>query len=613
MFPHLRRLALCSLLLTVPLSAQQRDEAQQRDDAPHYTLHDSVVVVASRYALPLSRETNALAVISAAAIGRTADHSLLEAVQWEVPSAFLADTRAGGFGLGAAGTGMLSLRGMGGKPNTGVAVMIDGHPDFMGLFGHPLPDVYGMDDIERVDVLLGPASTVFGGGALGGVINIVSRTAMRNSVRVSAEGGSWNTYSTSIGITRSIGSHGLLLSLGHNRTDGHVPQTDFSGYRVQAGWDWRFAPSWELSLRGRYVPSTFDDPTRESDPAGLGTYGDIRRGMAQLILRNEGALLSGSTQAHLNMGHHEFFDGFVSDDRSFGLSTYQQWRADRHLSVAAGADLLQYGGQANLDNIDHLLSTAGVYALAMYSPFNVLHLRAGARWQSHSLAGNSYAPSFGLSLTPFAGLRLYGNMQSGYRHPTLRELYLFPISNPDLSEEHSTGYEAGIEYALPRGSVRIAAFRTFAEDMIAAVANPFAPPPLRFRNALEARQWGLEASLHYRILPFLHVQLAWNRLDPDGLTAFNPSQQFKYLLFADAGAFRATVAGQYVHELFAGDDATLPMSDYHLLDATLSWDAPWVEVFVKARNVLDRQYAILPGYAAPGSHFIVGLRYELEN
>ncbi len=607
MTPHLRRLALLTLLLTVPLIAQQDP------DTPHYRLQDSVVVVASRYAAPIWSETNALTVIPAADIERIADHSLLEAVQWEIPSAFLADTRIGGFGIGTAGTGMLSLRGQGGRPNTGVAVMIDGHPDFMGIFGHPLPDVYGMDNVERVDILLGPASTIFGGGALGGVVNIVSRSAMRNSFRISAEGGSWGTYASSLSVSRAFGAHGVQLTVAHSSTDGHLPQSDFRTTRVQAGWDWRMNSTWQISLRGRYVPYTFDDPTRNGDPAGLGTYGDIRRGMGQIVLRNDGAAVSGSTQAHFNAGHHEFFDGFVSDDQTLGLSTYQQWRAGEQLSVAAGGDLLRYGGSANLNNIENVLTTAGAYAVAMYSPTARLHLRGGLRWQHHSLDLSTVAPTFGASVVPFAGLRVYVNYQSGFRHPTLRELSLFPSSNPDLTEERSTGYEAGCEYGLPGGFIRFAAYRTHAVDMITTVANPSPPPPVRFQNAVEAEQWGMEATVRWRLLPFLHAQLAWNSLDPDGLTAFNPAQQFKYMILADAGSVHLAVAGQYVHDLFAGDNHTLHMPDYHLLDLSASWQLPAIEVYLKARNVLDRSYAILPGYEAPGAHYLLGLRYALED
>ncbi|MDX9758242.1 MAG: TonB-dependent receptor [Bacteroidota bacterium] len=607
MTPHLRPTIFLLLFLTaVPTFAQERDSTL------HFTLRDSVLVVASRYRSTLARETNALTVISADAIARTADHSLLEAVAWEVPSAFLVDTRMGGFGVGAAATGMLSLRGMGRQPNTGIAVMIDGHPDFMGMFGHPLPDVYGMDDVERVDVLLGPASTVFGGGAMGGVVNIVTRPADRNRMQFSAEAGSWDSYAATMGVSRRFGSHGVQLTVGHRRSGGHVPQSDFTGSRVQAGWDWRISDVWQLSMRGRYVPYTFDDPTRMDDPAGLGTYGDIRRGMGQIVLDNDFGMLRGSTQLHVNAGHHEFSDGFISDDRALGISTYQQWHLSARGSLAIGGDVLQYGGQANVDDTQHLLSTAGAYALALYSPLDMLHLRAGLRWQYHSLALHNLAPSLGISFLPVNGLRLYANIQSGYRYPTLQELYLFPISNPALTEEQSTGYEVGLEYAHARGTLRLAAFRADVRDMITLVVNPFAPPPFRMRNARDAEQWGLEASLRYRILPWLHVQTTWNRLDPDGLTAFNPAQQLKYQVFVIAGRLQAMLAGQYVHALHAGDAETLRMPDYHVLEASVEWKFPVIDAFIRVRNLLDRSYAILPGYPAPGAHAVVGLRYALE-
>ncbi len=600
------RLLLLLLVLVLPAQAQQ-------DDIPFYSIKDSAVIVAGRYTTTLARETNSIAVIPGEEITRLADHSALEALQWEVPSAFLAETRVGGFGVGTQGTGMITLRGMGGKPNTGVAVMVDGHPDFMGIFGHPLPDVYGMDDVERVDVLLGPASTVFGGHALGGVINIVSAPVRRNTLRASVEAGTWNTYSASAGISRALGDHGFRLALRHSSSDGHVPQSDFRSTRVQAAWEWHMSDAWQLSLRGRYAPSQYDDPTRTSDPAGLGTYADIRRGMGQLRLENDLGSITGSTQAHFNTGHHEFFDGFVSDDRTVGVSTYQQWRASSTFSIAAGGEFLQYGGEANLDNVEHLMNTTGVYALAMYSPADIVHLRGGIRYQHHSLGFSSVAPTLGVSVTPLAGLRVYASMQSGFRHPTLRELYLFPPSNPDLTEEFSRGYEIGTEYVFAQGSVRIAAFRNDVRDMIALVGNPSPPPPVRFRNAVDADQLGAEASLRYRLTSFLIGQASWSTLDPDGRTAFSPAQQFKYMLHALLGDVRVTLSGQYFEDLFAGDDSTLPMPDAHVLDMTVSWRSPWpVELYLKGRNILDRQYSILPGYAAPGAHVLAGVRYAMD-
>jgi outer membrane cobalamin receptor len=587
--------------------------AQDQGDTKLYQLRDSVLIVASRYAAPLSREANSIVVIDGKDIARLADHSILEMLKWQVPSAFVLQTRVGGYGVGTAGTGAVYLRGMGGKPNTGVAMMVDGHPDFMGIFGHPLPDAYGMDDVERVDVLLGPASTVFGNSALGGVINLVTREVTRDMLRVSAEGGSWGTFSTTIGASRVFADHGVQLSLGRSGTDGHIEQTSFSGMRVQAGYDWRISDAWRLSFRGRHVPFTFDDPTRKTDPAGLGTYGNIKRNMGQLILKNEGSGINGSTQFYLNSGHHEFADGFVSDDRAYGLSSYQQWRLAGNVSLAIGTDLISYGGETNVDNKEYTLTTAGVYALAMYSPLEALHLRAGLRYQHHSLGLNSLAPSAGVSITPISGLRVFANVQSGFRHPTPRELYLFPPANANLREESSLGYEAGAEYLIADGSLRIAWFRTDATDLIATVANPTPPPPMRNLNVFDVQMNGLELSAQYRVLPFLLGRVSWSSIEAGDFTAYNPSQQFKYLLTFLAGPVQGSIAGQYVHELFAGNNSTLPLSDYHTLDVTLSWISPWgIEPYVKGRNILDRRYSVLPNYPAPGAHFLTGFRYVFE-
>jgi outer membrane cobalamin receptor len=608
----LRLLTLALYLLLINISTPSV-HAQNAADTKLYQLRDSVLIVASRYASPLSREANSIAVIDGKEITRIADHSILEMLKWQVPSAFVLQTRIGGYGVGTAGTGAVYLRGMGGKPNTGVAMMVDGHPDFMGIFGHPLPDAYGMEDVERVDVLLGPASTVFGNSALGGVINLVTSDVTRDLLRVSAEGGSWGTFSTTIGASRVFGDHGVQLSLGRSGTHGHIEQTSFSGMRIQAGYDWRISDAWRLSFRGRHVPFTFDDPTRTADPAGLGTYGNIKRNMGQIILKNESGDISGSTQLYLNNGHHEFADGFVSDDRAYGLSSYQQWRIARNVSLALGTDLISYGGETNVDNREYTLSTAGIYALAMYSPLDMLHLRAGLRYQHHSLDLTSFAPSAGVSVTPVGGLRLFANVQSGFRHPTPRELYLFPPANADLREEKSLGYEAGAEYLITEGSLRVAWFRTDATDLIATVANPAPPPPMRNLNVFDVQMDGLEVSAQYRLLPFLLGRVSWSSIDAGNFTAYNPSQQFKYLLTFLAGPVQGSIAGQYVHELFAGNNGTLPLSDYHTLDVTLSWMSSWgIEPYIKARNLLDRKYTVLPNYTAPGIHFLAGFRYAFE-
>ncbi len=74
----------------------------------------------------------------------------------------------------------------GGSPNTQVLVLIDGHPQFMGIMGHPLPDAYVASDAEKIEIIRGPASILYGSNAMGGVINIITRKQKEDGLNANA-------------------------------------------------------------------------------------------------------------------------------------------------------------------------------------------------------------------------------------------------------------------------------------------------------------------------------------------------------------------------------------------------------------------------------------------
>ena len=577
-----------------------------------YELGDTVVVVANRYEIPLKYETRTLTSINAVDIEAYATHSVLELVDMYVPSAFILDKKIMGYGVGSAGGGLVQLRGQGGQPNTGVLMLINGHPDFMGIFGHPLPDVYGMNDVSRVEIISGPASTVFGSNALGGVINLVSRPTYQNRLNISMRGGSYDTYNATIQLSYQKEKHGIFLTASRNSSSGHIDQTEFHSYHLQGGWEYRLNSKLQLTIQGRYVPYDFDDPSRGSDPVELGTYGKIKRGMGEIILKNEAKNLKGSTQIYTNMGHHEFFDGFKSDDFSYGISTYQQFNLNNRFSIAAGSDLLHYGGETNVDNRSYDLTSFGAYLLALYNPTALINFKTGIRYQYNSLKLNTFAPTAGVSIIPYYSLKLYANIQSGFRYPTIQELYLFPPSNPDLEEERVLGFDGGIVHIInSRTSIKFAYFQNKSQDMISLVANPSSPPPVKFQNSGEANQWGIESQLNIELNQHAKGQLSYSYLEPDQLTAFNPKQQLKYLIRFSWHKFSAAIYGRYVHNLFADNMKRLPLPDYHVFNLACNFNLNSLGFHVKFLNLLDRDYLVLPDYPAPGFHVLAGIDYSL--
>jgi outer membrane receptor protein involved in Fe transport len=573
---------------------------------------DSIIVVADRFELSLKELAYTYRIIDRQDIQLLSQHSALELIDAVNPSAFILEKGIMGYGVGSAGAGSINIRGQGGRPNTGLLVLINGHPDFMGLFGHPLPDVYGTDDIAQVEILSGPASTAFGSQAMAGVINIKSMPDFSTPVRISASAGSYSSYNVGFNVNRQFNQNGFSLTARQRATDGHIAKTSFKSLHLQTGWYYTISPAWQLSVQGQYVPYEFDDPSRLEANDKLGIYGKIRRGMASLTLRNKYDPVQGSTQVFTNFGHHRFYDGFESHDYTWGVSTYQQWSVSGQLNLAAGGEFIRYGGKANVKDQKYQEDSFGLYVLGFYNFWDLINLKGGLRYQYSSLNLPQVTPLAGIGLNILSNMQVYANFQSGFRYPTINELYLFPPSNPDLKAEKINSNEVGVTYDWHKNNyIRLAVFRNNASNLIQIISNPEPPPPVRYANSGAAKQWGLEAEIFYALSSMLSGQVGVSHMDPDHLTAFNPVNQFKYQFHLRSGWLTATLYGKYVEKLYANNEYQLRLPDYHVLNLVLSGTYLNYSLNLHLLNLLDRKYLSLPDYPAPGFHFMAGLTYSL--
>ena len=102
---------------------------------------------------------------------------LLSALSGSIPSLFVAERNVLGFGISTGGSGGIKMRGIGGDPTSGVLMMVDGQPQFAGLYSHHVADMYGKEYEDHVEILRGPGSVLYGSNAMGGVINIITKQA----------------------------------------------------------------------------------------------------------------------------------------------------------------------------------------------------------------------------------------------------------------------------------------------------------------------------------------------------------------------------------------------------------------------------------------------------
>ena len=601
-------LSLNVFILLVSFNYAQDNSTQIKT----YTVKDSVVVIANRYTLPINKTSNSLQIIPEQDVKYYSNFSALELVDIFNPSAFVFDKRLVGYGIGTAGAGSLNIRGIGGQPNSSVLVLINGHPDFMGLFGHPLPDVYSPDQIKSVEIISGPSSTVFGSNAMGGIVNLVTGSDYDHILSVGLEGGSFSTFIGKLFFAKKIGRHGLFFSSRSISTDGHIPQTSFKSQNYQLGYDFFASPVWQLSINGAYVPYSFDDPSRQGDTSNLGTYGVIKRGNGSIIVSNNYDDLKGSIQLYGNMGYHKFYDGFYSHDFSYGASVYQQYKYSDQLSLAFGTDYLYYGGKANSDNTLHKINSLGAYILALYSPLTNLSFKGGLRFQYATLSLYNYSPVLGLTYNLLNNLELYANYQTGFRFPTIQELFLFPISNPNLKDETVNGYETGIKYYLNTGSfIKLAVYSNKVDNLIELVSNPFPPPPVHYENSGSNNIWGAEGETHIIITQNLSLNLGYGFLDPGSITSFNPKNQIKYMINWKKDFYQVSLFGKYISTVYTADNFNSPVGSFNLLNLYTGFHFDEFTLSIKLNNLLNRTYYYLPGFKAPGFSILMGIDFTI--
>lgn len=166
-----------------------------QDERKDTTTLEEVVVTGSKIETLKKKVPFTVSQINRQEIENTGQINILPTLNTYVPGVFVTERNILGFGVATGGSGGISIRGVGGAPNTGVLVLIDGHPQFQGLFSHPLADAYVASDVEKVEVIRGPGSVLYGTNAMGGVINIITRKNSKDGFNGSL-GGSYGSYNT---------------------------------------------------------------------------------------------------------------------------------------------------------------------------------------------------------------------------------------------------------------------------------------------------------------------------------------------------------------------------------------------------------------------------------
>lgn len=601
------------LVLIMPVIAF----CQEVPDSSRIYELDPVVVTATQIEALRSRVPNAVSLITKEDIRNSGETSVLPLLGRRVPGVFVTERGVLGYGVSNGAAGTIMIRGAGGGPNTQVLVLTDGRPQMMGLMGHPLPDTYVSSGVERVEIIRGPASLLYGTNAMGGVVNIIYEkpAASGQTLNAGASYGTFNTQKYELGGSYGFNGGGISISGNRYQTDGHRPYSSFNSnngsLKGEVRLDERYSMNADLNLT---TFRTYDPGT--SSKALVNNWVDITRGSAGVSIRNHSVNAQGALKAFFNWGRHDIFDGFHSTDNNLGLQLYQGLSLLHDNVTTVGLDYRRYGGIARnqltrADFGEHFVSEFSAYTLIQQRLLGSLDATAGVRLNHHSLYGWEAVPQVGLAYQAASSTTIKATASKGFRSPTIRELYLFPAPTPTLEPERMWNYEIGLLQAVGQiGSFELTGFLAEGSNIIQTTG---AYPKLVLSNSGAFTHRGIEFSGKISPRADLDVDISYTYLDPGDQTNANPKNKIFLGGTLRVDPVICSMGIQYLSNLYGDDFGRKPLPDYALLDARVTTNiVPGASVYVAGENLLDRQYQILYDYPMPGRTVFIGVNWTVR-
>ena len=413
-----------------------------------------VVVTANRFATPASEVGSSVSVISGQQLENEQVPLVSDALRY-LPS--MAVTRSGP-------PGQITSVFTRGADSDHTLVLIDGieandptSPERAFDFS-----TLTVDDIDHIEVLRGPQSTLWGSNAIGGVVNIISKRGEGPpSGYLYTEDGSYNTFREGAGVSGGNKTINYSLSVsqqdseGIRAVDGRFPDRQPNGYSIMTTADrfgWNISDALSIDFIGRYQQCNVGI-YNSGGAAGVDPNSQLRDTSTFLGVQPHLSLLDGKWMQTYNLSY-TYYD---RDDNYVGFPTHLNgglakfdWQNDFHLT---DNDTLTGGVTLGRENIDELSvvqrsdETTAVYLLDAISFWKRLFLTAGGRYENLQVGGDDFTYRLTAAYLFPTHTTLRGSYGTGFKAPTLSDLY-GPFGSATLKSERSYGCDAGIEQSL---------------------------------------------------------------------------------------------------------------------------------------------------------------------
>jgi vitamin B12 transporter len=528
----------------------------------------------------------------------------------------------------SGGPGTVTSLFLRGTASTQTLVLVDGVALNSPYFGGTDLSALSTANVERIEVVRGPFSALYGSEAIGGVVRIFTRksaAADEPSGRATLAFGNRSAKEAFAEV--ALGSGSLTGSAGFRRalTEGDLPNEFFAATNFSGSVSAALTDALRVGLVLRH------DEGRTGIPFSGATATPHRTTTNETTTFEAPVSLALSAKSSIEASFRWVKDSptFSDPDAALTSSSTDAQRAGARVVFTSilGAQRLAAGADwectlvSSESNFGVALEDASTRTFALFAEDRIalagerLVVTAGLRWDDHSAFGSAVSPRLTLAWRVTPTLKLRAAVGSAFRAPSTGELYYPYSGNPSLQPEKSIGYEAGFEKSLAGGIVaEVSGFWNDLRDLI-----NYDPVTFTNQNIGSARTRGVEVALRtpvgaHSILRASYTYLDAKDLDAGTFLIRRPRHRASATYattFVSGGSVSLT--GMWVGARPDRDaaDFTRLVEDpsYLRVDAALTLPplALSLAPFVRVTNLFGRDYVEASGFPAPGRRFLAGL------
>ncbi len=523
-----------------------------------------------------------------------------------------------------------------------------------------------LDQIERIEVLKGGQSTLYGSDAVAGVINIISRKPGNKKASVNGlfSYGSWETLSQNIGLSGRTKALDYNIQYTHTNSEGFSSAFDSTGTlefgnngfnqnSISSRFNFHLAPGWQLQLQHRYssyraeldAAGFTDERDYTADnyntQYGIGLYRQHKYGQIRINY-----LFNHARRDYLDDSTYKsspFIDRIESRyvGNTHFIEGYGQWRL-KHFDLLTGADV-------RINQTEQWYWSTGPWgpyapapldaSMKQFSPYASLlgkkgkwNWEIGGRLNLHSEYGSNVSFTFNPAYRINKEIRSFVNVYSAFKTPTLYQLFDPFAGNTKLNPEEALVAEGGLEWKKMNGlKARLVGFYRNTQDAIVYTYDPntFAA---EYRNVSRQTNYGAEVELSYQKDRWtFNTNYTYTngsiRAAYDGTGAplgkdtsyFNLYRIPKHAWYGEIGyrwnkAIYLQMQMRYLgdREEFIYGDLPAKMAAYGLIDLYGEYKlSPSARLFLDLKNITDAKYEDIRGYTTRRRNFVLGFRFAL--